>query len=272
MKWIWEKAPEVIGRLVGCSAVLYILGFLVFRARMNALGVPGSALGVVDQTYLIAGGELLVVTLDLLVRSAWWVTFPAMGALSGLWLLGLRWLEQRRHARLLLGLRGSFTVLTIGLFVLSLEGAAHVLLNGPRTPEAIAALSQGDWISTYVFAALTGIAGAVLLCLAFSVPDLFVARKAVQTSGSLIGILSALVLPMAFGVATVPRDYPVAQVEVRDAGAATESFLFFSNEKSTVTYREGVVRIVPGERILSITIPCRARLAKEPRCESGKGQ
>jgi hypothetical protein len=213
----------------------------------------------------------LVVTLDLLVRSAWWVTFPAIAAMSGLWVLGQRWLERRRHTRLLLALRGGFTLLAVGMFVLSLESAAFVLLNGPGTPEAVAALQQKDWVSTYVFAALTGTLGAVLLRLAFSVPDLFVAPRAVQTAGSLIGALCALVLPMAFGIATIPKDYPVAQVEVRDGGTATESFLLFSNEKSTVTYQQGVVRIVPAGRILSIAIACRAGLAKEPHCESGKG-
>lgn len=276
---IWGKIPDALSRALGCAAVLYVWGFFVFRARLNALGVPPSPIPVVDQTYLIQGGGFIVVTLDLMVAN-WRLALLCLAVGIGAAFAIRRWRRQvgqpgwragrwaHRLRRLLM------TVLAVGALTGSTLLARSILrTSGPLLlPFHEAELTGGPQVGSYFAAVMLAIAGGLLLAEGWRTPSLLLAPRFALALGLGLAVLDGCLLPMAFGSAIQHPAYSVVTVETEASDEPkTLGALVLATEKIVVVYTGSALRLIPAEKVTAIDVLCESRLAKNPSCPGSVG-
>jgi hypothetical protein len=271
---IWTKMPGMLSRVLEGTALLYIWGFFVFRARLNSLGVPPSPIPVLDQTYLIQGGSFVIVSLELLVEYApLTLAFCVTGAALAIALHRGRapgataTSRAQRSLRVLArpALTGA-TLLTLGYPIVVarsvVERCSHLLL-----PFQEAELRDCPQAGRYLVALMLAIGGSLLLAESVRTPRLWWGSRWLAPIGVALAVLDACLLPMAFGAALHHASYAVVTVETTAAaGAGRPAALVLATEKVVVIYTGGGLRLIPAEKVTAINVLCETTLARTPSC------
>jgi hypothetical protein len=264
-----SKAFELLRKLGGYSAVVYVTGFLAVRSELNSMGVPSDvAADLVDHSYFAKGGLVLLVALIFAAPSLLLV------ALLGYLADKLR----ARYARWPVVCNVGRALFT-GIALASVLAGAWVLLGplrvqGQLLRSSSSPLAPQGGMSTYAGCVMLAAIGGALIWTAVRKPELFVRHTFLVGAGTAVTMFSVLLLPMSYGALTaMDQCFPVAAVERKASDGETDApealaFLLISTQKKVVSYRDRVIRIDAGDDIKTVRVQCYGRLDKEPNCEN----
>jgi hypothetical protein len=253
-----DKALDRAKQVAGLVGVVYVLGFLALRARLNALGVS-TELALINEHYLAEGATFLAVTVEavlfpwaLLVA----ILATAMTALEqqlGWQRRAASWVSSRRWA--------APTLLAIGWGI----GVFEAVLIGGGLEDLGGAVTGGVGGAARV----APYAREVGLSFVAVVTALLVGRGVKEGPArwlkaylwALAGF-QLLVLPMHYGVVGRDPNYPFVQITVRDGAATTrhagallletDKDLVVREERRPIAFRRDDVRVA--ETLCTINI------------------
>jgi hypothetical protein len=248
----FKKQTELFKEISGCAAVLYGIGFMIVRARLNALGV-WSSLPIVDSKYLSEGWLFVCDGVYSLLRYV-----LVSGPLLALGLLG-RYIARRYFAdRTIfsiatppwLGVALQSTTVLVISFVLGYFGLPGLHVAGLMLPDASLSESAGEIQYELV------LFGTVLTAIAYiwltRVPRAHAAFRHL-----LVAILVAsivVLLPVNYVLARRIRYFPVAEIQVDTD--KEEVLLVDESGSQLVVYERGerAFHILPRDAVKRIRI------------------
>lgn len=227
------------GSLAGIAAVLYGCGYLIKRAHLNLLGIS-ALFSYTEEQYMQEGARFVAEMADLLARIALPLLMLAIMLLAVGFLLWHSRLQERlarvkellirfyecRRLACLCALYGLLLILLLLLVdrEIALFGpplAVSDLLFPTATPSAGEAGRIREWLLTgdrsslenlYFNLTLSVLKAGLLLLLAWRVAETWRLRMLLTAPFALAFLLSALLLPMSYGVLKRPARFPRIKV------------------------------------------------------------
>lgn len=243
------------GSLAGIAAVFYACGYLIKRAHLNLLGIS-SLFSFSEEQYMQEGARFIADMADLLARIALPLLMVAIALAAVFFLLRRTGLRQRmdtvkeRLAELAerkpwVWRSAAFGVLLVLLTLLIDRELAHFgaplavsdLLFTPSGGGGGDAGQIREWLVTgnrasldnlYFNLTLAVIKGGVLLLLIWRIAEPWRLRILLTAPFALAFLLSALMLPMAYGVLKRPARFPLIAADSESrmlAGVRGEVYL-----------------------------------------------
>ncbi len=262
------------GSLAGIAAVFYACGYLIKRAHLNLLGIS-ALFSFSEEQYMQEGARFIAEMADLVARIALPLLMVAIALAAAVFLLrrtGLRrrmdaaweWSAELAERKPWVWRSAAFGALLVLLTVLidrelALFGAPLAisdLLFAPSGGPGGDAGQIREWLVTgdrasldnlYFNLTLAVIKGGVLLLLAWRVVEPWRLRILLAAPFALAFLLSALMLPMAYGVLKRPARFPriVADSESKIlAGVQGEVFLLDKTDDEFVLWDAVARRVI----------------------------
>ncbi len=261
---------EVLRAAGGAAAVMYALGFLRFRTRLNLLGV-WTELPVLDQRYLSEAALLLVNSLETVFASP----LGAMGLLAGgLLVVRLRSarsvaiveraLDSTGWVAILLVLLSAYAWFTAWLSLRRLSTIALLL----DTSRPVLENHPGEYVLLLALAVVTGAMCWTLAPLAKERAAL-TARVALTFLGGLL-TLQVVLLPMNHAAMFLDQPYPVATVETNERERHC-IFLLSQSGGALVGYDGRAVVTFPESKIAYARIHQHVSIQAAPKCPAQPG-